>query len=129
VPDRETLDFRPASHGNRLAELSNAMVQIYKEKFGRGPTKAQTVFATPDVVVCTLRSSMTVAEKRLAEEGEHLRLQETRLFFQRAFQAEFVGSVERITGRAVEGFVSGMDSDQDIATEIFYLESRPDLDG
>ena len=34
--------------------VSNAMVKIYKEQFGRGPTKARTNFAGPDVLVCTL---------------------------------------------------------------------------
>ena len=40
--------------GMQSAELSNAMVRIYKEQFGRGPTKSHAVFAGPDLLVCTL---------------------------------------------------------------------------
>ena len=31
-------------------------------------------------------------------------------------------TVEQITGRKVRGFVSGIDTHQDIAAEVFYLE-------
>ena len=34
--------------GMQAAELSNAMVRIYKEQFGRGPTKSHAVFAGPE---------------------------------------------------------------------------------
>ena len=37
--------------GMQMAELSNAMVAIYKEQFGRGPTKAHSVYATKDLLV------------------------------------------------------------------------------
>jgi uncharacterized protein YbcI len=36
------------------AEISREMVRLYKDQFGRGPTKARTEFAGPDIVVCTL---------------------------------------------------------------------------
>lgn len=46
------------------------MVRIYKEQFGRGPTRARTEFAGPDIIVTTLEESLTPAERRLAEIGE-----------------------------------------------------------
>ena len=51
------------------AELSREMVRLYKEQFGRGPTKAKSEFAGPDVLVCTLEDSFTPAERKLAEMG------------------------------------------------------------
>jgi uncharacterized protein YbcI len=54
--------------------------------------------------------------------GENQRLRDTRMFFQHASVDEFVGAVERITGRTVRGFVSGIDVEQDISSEVFYLE-------
>jgi hypothetical protein len=33
--------------------------------------------------------------------------------------------VEEITGRKVRVFVSGMDTDKDVATEVSYLEPVP----
>jgi uncharacterized protein YbcI len=101
--------------------VSNAMVRLYKEQFGRGPTKASTHFAGPDVVVSTLENSMTPAERNLVAMGEHQRLRDTRLFFQHAMEPEFREAVEQLTGRQVRAFVSGMDTGEDVSTEVFYL--------
>ena len=53
------------------AELSREMVRLYKDLFGRGPTKSRTDFAGPDIVVCTLEQSLTPAEQALAERAQH----------------------------------------------------------
>jgi uncharacterized protein YbcI len=107
--------------GIQTAELSNAMVRIYKEQFGRGPTKAHTVYATDDLLICTLESSLTPSEQAMLALDEHQRVREIRMFFQHASEKVFVDAVERITGREVRAFVSGMDTHQDVATEVFYL--------
>jgi uncharacterized protein YbcI len=108
--------------GIEMEELSRAMVRLYKERFGRGPTKAQSVYATADLLICTLENSLTPAERTMAEMGEHQRLRDVRMFFQYASEKEFVEVVEQITGRAVRGFVSGIDTEHDISSEVFYLE-------
>jgi uncharacterized protein YbcI len=41
------------------------MVRLYKEQFGRGPTKARTELAGYDTVISTLEGSLTPAERRL----------------------------------------------------------------
>jgi uncharacterized protein YbcI len=112
--------------GMQTAELSNAMVRIYKEQFGRGPTKAHTVYATDDLLICTLENSLTPAERSMLGLDEHQRVREIRMFFQHAAEKEFVDTVERVSGRRVRGFVSGMDTHQDISTEVFYLEPGRD---
>jgi uncharacterized protein YbcI len=112
-----------------VVELSNEMVRIYKEIFGRGPTRARVNWAGPDTLLCTLEDSLTPAERRMAELGEHQRLREVRMFFQHACDANFRESVEQTTGRRVRAFVSGIDTEQDVSSEVFYLEpeagSRP----
>ncbi|MFL5832956.1 MAG: Na-translocating system protein MpsC family protein [Solirubrobacterales bacterium] len=115
-------DGGPGTHSVR-AELSREMVRLYKEQFGRGPTKARTEFAGPDTLLCTLEDSMTPAEHSLAEKGEHQRLRDTRLYFQYATEDEFRGVVERVLGRKVRAFVSGMDTEHDVSSEVFYLET------
>ena len=113
--------------GLQLAEVSNAMVKLYKEQFGRGPTKTRTHYAGPDILITSLEDSLTPAERRMAEMGEHQRLRDTRTFFQYASVPQFVETVERITGRKVRGFISGIDTqytEQDISCEVFYLEPR-----
>jgi uncharacterized protein YbcI len=113
-------------HGGVNAEVSREMVHLYKEQFGRGPTKARVDFAGPDCLICTLEDSFTPAERRLAEMGEHQRLRDSRLFFQHATEAEFREAIERLTQRKVRAFVSGTDTTKDVSSEIFYLEP---LDG
>jgi uncharacterized protein YbcI len=109
--------------GMQTAELSNAMVRIYKEQFGRGPTKSHAVFAGPDLLVCTLENSLTPAEQRMVELGEHQRVRDIRTFFQHASEPEFVETVEQITGRSVRAFVSGTDTGHDVSSEVFYLRA------
>jgi len=120
---RETAADR---RGMQTAELSNAMVRIYKEQFGRGPTKAHAVYATDDLLICTLENSLTPAERSMLAVDEHQRVREIRMFFQHAAEKEFVDTVERVSGRRVRGFVSGTDTHQDISTEVFYLEPGRD---
>jgi uncharacterized protein YbcI len=107
-----------------MAEISRQMVKLYKEQFGRGPTKARTDFAGPDIVVCTLEESLTPAEMRLAELGEHQRLRDTRMYFQHVSEKQFCSVIEEVLGRKVRAFVSGIDTKQDVSAEIFYLEVR-----
>jgi uncharacterized protein YbcI len=111
--------------GLELQEVTNGMVRLYKELFGRGPTKARTDYAGPDTLVATIENSLTPAERNMIAMGEHQRVREIRMFFQHASDAEFTGTVEEITGRKVRAFVSGVDTDKDVATEIFYLEPIP----
>jgi uncharacterized protein YbcI len=111
--------------GLELQELTNAMVRLYKELFGRGPTKARTHYAGPDTLVSTIQNSLTPAERSMLALDEHQRVREIRMFFQHASEREFTEAVEQITGRKVWAFVSGMDTGQDVATEIFYLEPIP----
>lgn len=104
-----------------LQTLSNEMVRLYKEQFGRGPTKAVSHFAGSDTLICTLENTLTPAERNLAALGEHQRLRDVRLFFQHVTENQFVEAVERTTGRKVRGFISGIDTTKDISAEVFYL--------
>jgi uncharacterized protein YbcI len=106
------------------AEISREMVRLYKTQFGRGPTKARTEFAGPDIVISTLEDSFTPAERRMADMDEHQRLRDTRTFFQHASEADFRAVVERLLKRRVRAFVSGIDTSSDVSAEVFYLESE-----
>lgn len=115
-----------------LAEISREMVRLYKEKFGRGPTRARTNFAGPDIVITTLEDTFTPAERSLADMGEHQRLRDTRLYFQYATDEEFRSVVERILGRPVRAFNSAVDTKADVCVEVFHLQpedSAPVKDG
>jgi uncharacterized protein YbcI len=111
--------------GLELQELTNAMVRLYKELFGRGPTKARTDYAGPDTLISTIQNSLTPAERNMIELGEDQRVREIRMFFQQASNTEFRDTVEQITGRKVWSFVSGIDTEEDVSSEVFYLEPIP----
>jgi uncharacterized protein YbcI len=104
-----------------LSAMSNEMVRVYKEQFGRGPTSVHTSWAGPDVLVVVLESTFTRAERNLRDMGEHQRLRDLRLYFQYASTDEFCGPVERIFDRKVRAFISGIDTQVDVATELFVL--------
>jgi len=104
------------------ATVSREMVRLYKEQFGRGPTKSRTAFADRDCLICTLEDSLTPAEKNMVALGEHQRLRDIRAFFQHAAEDDFTETIERLTGRKVRGFVSGIDTARDISSEVFYLQ-------
>jgi uncharacterized protein YbcI len=105
-----------------LMEISNRMVRLYKEQFGRGPTRARTYWSGPDMLTSVLEHTLTPAERNLVTMDEHQRLRDTRMFFQYATVREFCEPVEQITGRKVRAFISGIDTHVDgISIEAFIL--------
>jgi uncharacterized protein YbcI len=112
-------------HSSLLMEVSNTMVRIYKDQFGRGPTRARSIWAGPDAVVCVLEETLTAAERNLVKMGEHQRLRDTRMFFQYAAVREFCEPVEQITGRTVRAFHSSIDTEADgQAVEVFIFHPQ-----
>jgi uncharacterized protein YbcI len=108
-----------------LAQISNEMVRLYKELFGRGPSSSRTDWAGPNALLCTLRDTLTPAERKLEQMGEYQRLRDTRLFFQYASTDTLCETVERITGRKVRAFVSGVDTRVDgLSVETFVLHPQ-----
>jgi uncharacterized protein YbcI len=108
-----------------LMEVSNTMVRIYKDQFGRGPTSARTHWAGPEILITVLEDTLTPAERNLVALGEHQRLRDTRMFFQYATVATFCEPVERITGRVVRSFHSSIDTHrggQAVEVFVFYPE-------
>jgi uncharacterized protein YbcI len=105
-----------------LLSISNEMVQLYKDQFGRGPTKSRAIWAAPDVLMIVLEDTLTAADRNLTELGEHQRLRDLRTFFQYANVTEFCEPIERITGRKVRAFISGIDTEADgLSIETFVL--------
>src|SRR4051812_29504517 len=84
--------------------ISNAMVRLHKDQFGRGPTKARTHFAGPDALICILEEVLLPAERKMTEIGQEERVRETRTSFQVATADEFIAAVEKIVLRKVHSF-------------------------
>src|SRR5919202_4207004 len=96
--------------GTVLSAVSDEMVRLYKEQFGRGPTRVRSYWCGEDTLCTVLEETLTPAERNLARLGEHQRLRDVRMFFQYATVGEFCEPIERLTGRKVRAFVSGIDT-------------------
>jgi uncharacterized protein YbcI len=109
-------------HTSVTMEVSNAMVRLYKEFFGRGPTHARTDWCGDSVLTVTLEGTLTPAERNLVAMGEHQRLRDARMFFQYASVREFCEPIEQITGRKIRAFISGIDTEvEGLSVEVFVL--------
>ncbi len=120
TPEPQTAE-PDASTQRIMSSISNEMVRLYKEQFGRGPTRTRSTWAGPDVIVVTLEDTFTPAEHSLRRLGEHKQLRDLRLLFQYAELDIFCEPIERLTGRKVRAFISGIDTEADVATETFVL--------
>jgi uncharacterized protein YbcI len=105
-----------------LMAVSDAMIRLHKEQFGRGPTRARSYFAGPDALVCVLEDTLLPAERKLVELGEEARVRETRISFQAATAEDFITAVEEIIRRKVRGFASAIDARRNVAFENFLFE-------
>jgi uncharacterized protein YbcI len=107
-----------------LLAICNATVALYKQAFGRGPTKVRAHYASPDTVVVLLEDTLTAAERNLVALGEQDRLRESRLIVQRVLEDRLRDIVEGALGRRAIAVMSAIDVDRDVCAEILTLEPR-----
>ena len=105
------------------AEISNAMVGLKKDFYGKGPTKAKT-FLNDNYVFCVMEGGLTRNEETLIERGYEDLVRTYRLRFQEAMENPTVEAIQRITGRRVVGYHSQIVFNPERAFEIFVLD-RP----
>ena len=116
----------PADSQARTA-ISEGIVALLKEYYGRGPTQAKTYYHD-DLVVCLLRGGFTKVEQTLLEGGRGRAVIEQRMEFQEVMRERFESVIERATGRRVVGFMSGNQQDPDMICEVFVLAPSDLLD-
>jgi uncharacterized protein YbcI len=109
-----------AQRGEILTAISDGLVALLKEHYGRGPTSAKTYY-DDDLVVCLLRGGFTRVEKTLLEGGRSQEVAQQRMAFQELMRERFEQVVERATGRKVIGCMSGSQQDSDMLCEVFIL--------
>ena len=106
--------------GERLAAISNAIVAIFAEYYGRGPTKAKT-YAFDNYLVTVLEDILTTVEQTLVACGEEDLVRQVRLTFQGATAERFTSAVSAIAGREVVGYHSQVTFNPSLGFEIFVL--------
>jgi uncharacterized protein YbcI len=112
---------RPGERGKMLASISNAILGIHRQYYGRGASRARTVMGA-DYVICFLEGIYTPVERTLIDAGRFDAVQETRAAFQETMREKFSDAVEQAVGRKVIGFLSQVHVDPDLAVETFILE-------
>jgi uncharacterized protein YbcI len=107
--------------GDTRGNISRRIVQLHKEFYGRGPTRAKTYFSE-DLVVCLMRGGFTRVEETLLREGRGDSVIQQRADFQDVMGDRFKEVIEDETGRRVVAMMSGSHQHPDLLTEVFVLE-------
>jgi uncharacterized protein YbcI len=114
-------------HGDVLTAISDGMVALLKEFYGRGPTRAKSYYED-DLVVCVLRGGFSRVEETLLEGGRGHAVIQQRMEFQEVMRERFTRVIEDATGKPVIGFMSGNQQDPDLMCEVFILAPTDLLD-
>jgi uncharacterized protein YbcI len=115
------------SHGDVLTAISDGLVALLKEFYGRGPTRAKSYYED-DLVVCVLRGGFSPVEQTLLSAGRGSAVISQRQEFQDIMRERFEAVIEGATGRRVIGFMSGNQQAPDIMCEVFILAPTDLLD-
>ena len=115
------------THGDMLTAVSDGMVALLKEFYGRGPTRAKSYYED-DLVVCLLRGGFTRVERTLLEGGRGSSVIQQRMEFQELMRERFEAVIEGATGRKVIGFMSGNQQHPDMMCEVFILSPTDLID-
>ncbi len=107
--------------GTLRADISTAIVGLYKSHYGKGPTHCRT-YLEPDLVTVILGEGYTVAERTLFEAGKWYEVRQARLIWQDSMHERFVKTIEELTQRKVKAFMSANRQEPDYAVELFVLE-------
>lgn len=115
-----------AAAGETLAAITDALVQLRRRYYGKGPRQAKS-YAINDTIVCILHGGFTDVERTLIDSGDAAAVYGVRRSFQVVMEDEFRGVVERLVGRSVIAYMSQAHTNPDIAVELFVLEPEAGL--
>ena len=115
-----------AERGTLLTAISNRIVGILREHYGRGPMRAKT-YVLDDLIVCVLRDGFTAIEQTMIDTGNPERVVEMRHEFQQMMGMPFKEAIEELTGSRVVAFLSQAHVEPDITLEVFFVD--PPIDG
>ena len=115
----------PDDRGRRLLAVTNAIVALHREFYGRGASRGRTIMEG-DYVVCFLEDIYTKAERTLIEAGRFEEVLKSRQAFQDAMAVPFKQVVEEALDRPVVAFLSQVGANPDVGVEAFWLKPQED---
>jgi uncharacterized protein YbcI len=107
--------------GRLMAEITNRIVALMREHYGRGPIKAKT-YVLDNLIVCVLSNGFTAIERTMVEGGEPNRVLDMRRDFQRMMKERYSAMIEQLTGRKVLAFLSQAHIEPDLTIEMFLMD-------
>ncbi len=116
------------TRGEVAAEISNGIVKLFSEYYGRGPVKAKT-FLFDNYTLTVLEDTLTQAEETLVKAGRKEQVRDFRIAFQTEMADSFHAVVEQATGRKVVTYQSQIAFHPDFCFEAFVLDGEPELAG
>ena len=114
--------------GAMRSSISQAIVRIHADHYGKGATQAKT-YVWDNVVVCVLRDVLTVAERTLIAADRADTVRDVRTIFESSLEGTFRTAIERLTGRRVHSCMSQVDPANGLGVEVFVLEPDDDSGG
>jgi uncharacterized protein YbcI len=123
---KDVADMRESPEGLNGAlrqDISNEIVGLYKQHYGKGPTRCRT-YLQPELVIVVLGEGYTAAEQTMFEAGRWYQVREARQIWQDTMKEQFVETIQRLTERTVRAFLSANHQDPDLAVEIFVLDAE-----
>jgi len=107
--------------GTQLAAISDGIVKLHHDYYGKGPTQAKT-YAINDTIICILKGGFTKVEETLMNDGKQEDVERLRRTFQRTMRDRFTQVVEvALPDREVIGYMSEIHSQPHVAVELFLL--------
>lgn len=102
--------------------ISNAVVSLFRERFGRGPTKART-HINDGLVTCVLHEVMTTEDRSLVDAGGADLVETKRSLIREDARERLEQAVEKHVGEKVVAVLSDMDPAEDVAVINFLLDT------
>jgi uncharacterized protein YbcI len=107
--------------GSLRMALSNAMVGLKKQYYGKGPSRARA-YLMDEYVFVAMEGGLTRSEETLLEDGKADLVRTYRLAFQETVTQTTTRAVEELTGRRVLNYHSQIVFDPVRVFEIFVLD-------
>jgi uncharacterized protein YbcI len=121
--DAAAMREHSAPAGSLRQDISNTIVTLFKQRFGRGPTSCRT-YLESDLVVLVMSGGYTPGERTMFEAGRWYEVRRARMAWQDSMEVLFVEAIERLTQRTVKAFMSSNHQSPDITVELFVLDGE-----
>jgi uncharacterized protein YbcI len=107
--------------GTLRMAISNAMVGLKKQYYGKGPSRARA-YLMDEYVLVVMEGGLTRSEETLLAAGKAQLVRDYRLAFQEIVTQTTTRAIEELTGRKVLTYHSQIVFDPVRAFEIFVLD-------